>query len=170
MNLVELLKLTDVNHHTVLTALRDFLDIGEFDDAIITLEDASAVRCIALDVRHVLLLTVNRLSFWGDETDTVGIFSKTGLPFVLYGTSNASGVWDFIFLQQGADLGAEILSFLMDSLGWRMPQLRDTTLTNSRPDLLSREWVDQFVRSIVARVDFGEDLDVVAFMSKCYFE
>ena len=167
VNLVELLKSTDVNQDKVLAALREFLDTGEFNDTRIDVEASFAIRRIAPDVHHVLLLTVNRLSFSGDETDTVGVFTnKMGMPCVLYSTSNATEVWDVIFLQPRADLGAEIVSLLINKLGWRMPQLMDTTLTNSRPDLLSREWVEQFVQSIVAR----EDFDAVAFMGKCYFE
>jgi hypothetical protein len=142
-DLVELLQMTDVDHDSVLAALRHFSETGEFDDEIVG--DAATLKHIAKDVRHVLLLTIERPSLSGDETDTVGIFAdKAGLPLILYSTSNATDIWDFSFLHSEADLGTEILSLLMDRLGWMLPQISGTTLTNSRPDLLPREWVERF--------------------------
>lgn len=168
-DLVEVLQMPEVDHDGVLAALRHFSETGEFDDDIVG--DAARLKHLAQDVRHVLLLTIERPSLSGDETDTIGIFTdKAGLPLILYSTSNATDIWDYIFLHSGADLGSEILSLLMDRLGWMLPQISGTTLTNSRPDLLPREWVEQFVRSIISSEDFGEDFDVIDFMRTSYFE
>jgi hypothetical protein len=166
----QLLQKPDTDADDVLSSIRELCDFGVNEEEPVLADSSTTVQSIAAGLAHILLLSFDRPSPTGGEVDTIGLFvEKLSDRKFLYCTSDASGLWDYESLLPEADLEMAVADLLANQCGWRVPQLDGTTLTNNRPDLLSKNSVDTIIREIVTASGSDDGFDTKHYMSRSYF-